>query len=206
MFGAAAVLALAATGAPRPAWSQGQAGLPPVIRACVAEADEGRRVDCYDREVARLIMPPERNAAGSSAGTPALPAVFRACVADADANRRRDCYDRETARLIMPPERPATAAMAAPPAADSPARPAPPPPAPAPASTPTHLAAHVTRVEAGADRILVQLDNGQTWEQTVPGSSDLSLKNGAAVRIDRQMGSWWLTDSYGGTLQVRLIR
>jgi hypothetical protein len=205
-FGTAvAVLAMTAIGAPPIAWSQTQPEfLPPLIRACVAEADEGRRVDCYDREVARLIMPPERDGAGAVATAPPLPVAFRACVADADSNRRRDCYDREVARLIMPPDRAATGPVARAPTLDS--APSPARPAPAAVTTPDHFSARVTRVEAGPDQIVIHLDNGQVWEQSVSGSTDLALKNGDAVKLARQMGSWWLTNNYGGTLQVRLVR
>ena len=94
--------------------------------------------------------------------------------------------------------------MATPPTAQAPASPAPPPPAPD--AAPTHISARVTGVEAGPDHIVVQLDNGQSWEQTVAGNTDLALHKGDMVKIDRQMGAWWLTNRYGDSLQVRLLK
>ncbi len=61
----------------------------------MADADNGRRLDCYDRETARLIMPPDRTAGGLAAAVPAVPNVIRACLANADTGQRLDCYDRE---------------------------------------------------------------------------------------------------------------
>ncbi|MEJ0008223.1 MAG: hypothetical protein WDM77_18145 [Steroidobacteraceae bacterium] len=199
------VLAMAGATAPVLVWSQNQAQLlPPVIRSCVAEADAGVRLDCYDREVARLIMPPDR-AAGSPAVTPpVVPPALRVCLADADAGRRRDCYDREVARMIMPPDRPASAQQARPPAEVTP--PSRPIAAPiAAASEPKHVSAHVTRLESDGDRITVHLDNDQAWQQSTDGSTHLALRSGDAVTIDRQLGSWWLTDRNGETLQVRRV-
>ena len=204
------MLAIAAAVAPPRVWSQNQGQLlPPLIRACLAEADSGQRLDCYDREVARLLMPPDHSTPGQAATTLPVPPVLRGCIADADAGRRRDCYDREVARMIMPPERPGAAPLARAPADAAPVSPpvAPPAPPPAPvAAAPTHLSAHVTRLESGGDRLVVHLDNGQAWEQSQAGSLDLALRNGDLVKVDRQLGSWWLTDRYGETLQVRLVK
>jgi len=192
------LLGLAAATVPLPVRSQNQAPpLPPVIRSCVAEADAGPRLDCYDREVARLIMPPDR-ASAVAAPAPVVPPAIRICLADSDAARRRDCYDREVARMIMPPERPASAQQARPPADVAPTT-------LASASAPKHVAAHVARLESDGDRITVHLDNGDAWIQSMAGSTALALRKGDAVTIDRQLGSWWLTDRNGETLQVRPV-
>ncbi len=61
-------------------------------------------------------------------------------------------------------------------------------------------------VSSDGDRLLVRLDNGQKWEQALPGPTDLSLRTGDTVKIDRQLGSWWLSTRYGDTLQVRLLK
>jgi hypothetical protein len=156
------------------AWSQNQpAVLPPAIRACIAEADGQRRLDCYDREVAKLLMPPDRSAANPAA---APPAMAPAAAAPAPAI--------PTAAVPTPP---APAAAAAP-------------------AAPQHYAGHVTHVAFGGDRIVIQLDNGQTWEQAVSDNTDLSLRKGDAVQIDHQLGSWWMTNRNGQSLQVRLIK
>ncbi len=53
--------------------------LPPSVRACIGEADPGRRLACYDREVARVIAPPDTFAPVAAAPAGAAPA--RASVA-----------------------------------------------------------------------------------------------------------------------------
>ncbi|HEY1898857.1 MAG TPA: hypothetical protein VGG49_03585 [Steroidobacteraceae bacterium] len=47
--------------------------LPASIRGCIGEADAARRLTCYDREVARLIAPPNTFAPSA---TPAPPATL----------------------------------------------------------------------------------------------------------------------------------
>jgi hypothetical protein len=48
--------------------------LPASVRACIGEADPGRRLSCYDREVARVIAPPDTFAATAPPTAPASPA------------------------------------------------------------------------------------------------------------------------------------
>jgi hypothetical protein len=133
-----------------------------------------------------------------------LPASVRACIGEADAGRRLTCYDREIARVIAPPDTFAPAAIPAPPATL-----APPTSSPSPGTAPSlaqsrHLTAKVSSVHQSGDRLVVTLDNGNVWEQSVPATSQLNLRPGDTVQVDREMASWFLSDRYGNNLQVRL--
>ena len=156
-----------------------------------------------------------------SAHADTLPASVRACIGEADAARRLSCYDREVARAIAPPDTFASVAPAAAPppvpvapsprlpadpprAAVAPVTTAPLPAAAAPAATPRHLTAKVSAVRQSGDELIVTLDNGNVWEQSVPGASGLNLRPGDAVKVDRTMGSWFLSNQYGDSVQVRL--
>ncbi len=122
-----------------------------------------------------------------------LPASVRACIGEADAGRRLTCYDREIARLIAPPDTFAPAATTVSPAPD-----APPPAAPA-----RHLTAKVSAVRQSGDNLVVTLDNGTVWEQSAPATSQLNLRPGDTVKLDREMASWFLSNRYGDNIQVR---
>ena len=63
---------LALGGLPAAVWAQ---EVPPALRACAALSDPGQRLDCYDREMKRLSMPPARPATPAHPATPAPPAV-----------------------------------------------------------------------------------------------------------------------------------
>jgi hypothetical protein len=128
-----------------------------------------------------------------------LPASVRACIGETDATRRLTCYDREIARVIAPPDTFAPAATASPVAA--PATTA----APAPAAPPAgHLTAKVSAVRQSGDKLIVTLDNGAVWEQSAPATSQLNLRPGDTVKLDREMATWFLSNRYGDNIQVRL--
>jgi hypothetical protein len=132
-----------------------------------------------------------------------LPASVRACIGEADAARRLTCYDREIARVIAPPDTFAPAATApavpAPAITTSASRGTPPPAAPA-----RHLIAKVSAVRQSGDNLIVTLDNGDVWEQSAPATSQLNLRPGDTVKLDREMASWFLSNRYGDNIQVRL--
>jgi hypothetical protein len=52
-------------------------------------------------------------------------------------------------------------------------------------------------------RKVLHLDNGQTWEQVQEASADLHLRAGDTVKIDRQLGDYWLSGRYGVAMKVR---
>jgi hypothetical protein len=132
-----------------------------------------------------------------------LPASVRACIGEADPGRRLTCYDREIARVIAPPDTFAPVATAptgaAPAVANSSLRDAPPPAAPA-----RHLVGKVSAVRQSGDNLIVTLDNGDVWEQSAPATSQLNLRPGDTVKLDREMASWFLSNRYGDNIQVRL--
>lgn len=67
-----------------------------------------------------------------------------------------------------------------------------------------HLSARVVSIEyAGSDDIIVHLDNDQIWEQSEPASAGIYLRKGDAVNIDRELGSWWLSERSGQAIQVK---
>jgi hypothetical protein len=142
-----------------------------------------------------------------------LPASVRACIGEADAGRRLTCYDREVARLIAPPDTfmPAAAAAAAAAAPQAPPMPvtsaslsAPPPSAPPPPAAPRHLVAKVSIVHQAGDNLVVTLDNGDVWEQAAPATSQLNLQPGDVVHVDHEMATWFLSNRYGDSVQVKL--
>jgi hypothetical protein len=146
-----------------------------------------------------------------SAKADTLPASVRACIGEADPGRRLSCYDREIARLIAPPDTfppavraPASPApaLATPPAAVITTEPAPNPPAPT--APIRHLTAKVTAVRQSGDKLVVTLDNGAVWEQSGAATSQLNLRPGDTVKLDREMASWFLSNRYGDSIQVRL--
>jgi hypothetical protein len=144
------------------------------------------------------------------AGADTLPASVRACIGLADATERLACYDREVARLIAPagtfaagpgPSPTAAAPATAPAPSISSVRPA----ASAPAAAPVrHLTAKVSAVHQSGDHLVVTLDDGNVWEQSAETTSQLTLRPGDVVQLDREMGGWFLSNRYGDTLQVRL--
>ena len=134
-----------------------------------------------------------------TAGADNLPASVRACIGEADSTRRLACYDREVARLIAPAGTFAPAAAIAPTAGAATA------PAAAPAAeSPRHLSAKVATVRQSGDTLIVTLDSGAVWEQSAPATSQLNLRPGDTVQLDRELGGWILSNRYGDTLQVRL--
>jgi hypothetical protein len=136
-----------------------------------------------------------------------LPATVRACIGEADAGRRLACYDREVARLIAPPDTFMPAAAAQPPLtpATSAELAAAPPPSALPPSAPSrHLIAKVSAVHQAGDDLIVTLDNGDVWEQSAPATSQVNLRPGDVVHVDREVGSWFLSNRYGDSIQVKL--
>jgi hypothetical protein len=141
------------------------------------------------------------------AGADPLPASVRACIGEADATQRLACYDREVARLIAPAGTfapAADAAVAAPAASVAPATSSTVPAGSPPAPVVRHLTAKVSAVHQAGDNLVVTLDNGNVWEQSAPATSQLNLRPGDVVQLDRESGGWFLTNRYGDNIQVRL--
>jgi hypothetical protein len=160
--------------------------VPAGLRACAAESDPGQRLDCYDREMKRLMAPAARPAEPASAAA-AGPVPGGAEAAPSPAMRA--------------PEAPvATAARAN--ATEKPT-------APRRSSLWTiftgggHVTARIVRLDRSPDSLVLYLDNGQVWRQTGRASGELSLRKGDKVTIAKQMGSYWLSSRYVADMRVR---
>jgi hypothetical protein len=159
-------------------------------------------------------------AAPALAGGESLPASIRACAAETDSLKRLVCYDREVARY--PEDKPTGSkptakreptptpsnegtAGASTSAAMSTAAAPPPPASPPqqPEQSAGHVSAHVVSIEHIPNEMVLHLDNGQSWQevQSVPG--DLSLQVGDTVKIDKRLGSYWLTGPHVSGMKVR---
>ena len=77
------------------------------------------------------------------------------------------------------------------------------PVAPASAASPRHFTATVSAVRQSGDNLVVSLDNGGVWEQSLPGTSQMNLRPGDVVKLDRSVGSWFLSNQYGDNIQVK---
>ena len=51
------------------------------------------------------------------------------------------------------------------------------------------------------DNLVVTLDNGDVWEQSAPATSQLNLRPGDVVQLDRELGGWFLSNRYGDNIQ-----
>jgi hypothetical protein len=150
---------------------------------------------------------------GTAAMAQAAPASMLGCRLERDDATRLHCYDREADKALG-----SVRAVPATPAAASPAAPAPAPAAVvAPAGKPAPPAAAdrpkavdnltITGLQLRADKgFVVQLDNGQTWEQS-PGEQRVSATVGQVVRIQRMLlGSILMIGPHSRwTSRVRLV-
>jgi hypothetical protein len=168
------------------------------LRACTREADPGRRLACYDREMGRR-SPPAVTSAPAVSSAPQAQAV-RPASGPTPANP--DLPPREAA----PP--PGTAAPTSPSGQTASRE------SPAPRRAPvwrifagggasSRLTAHVARLERSPDAMILHLDNGQVWRQIGRASGDLSLHEGDSVTIEEHLGSYWLSSRYVSNMQVR---
>lgn len=185
---------------PARAWAQ---TVPESLRACTAVSDPGRRLACYDKEMARLSP--------SSAPRAAVPAPAQ---------------DHSPTPVAAEPGRSLAAASTAPHKQESSgqARPSPTPnPGASNTSSPEAAAAHrapswkifgsaaqssftarVASLDRWPDAMVLHLDNGQVWQQLGRASGDLSLRVGDRVTIEKHLGSYWLSSRYVSNMQVRL--
>lgn|SRR6185437_8655 len=186
----AAACMLPLCGLPAGAWAQ---SVPPSLRACAAETDAGLRLDCYDREMKRLLAAP------AQPSKPTAPAP--------------------AAKATLPAQQPASPAAAASSAAEAPSDTAAAAPKAAQASpaAPHHSAAwnifgggaasqvtaQVASVERSPDAMILHLDNGQVWRQIGRASGDLTLRAGDKVTIAKHLGSYWLSSRYISSMRVR---
>lgn len=155
--------------------------LPANVRACTAETDRERRLDCFDREVARFqdskaTSQAARHQPAAPPGTPQPPAAAPTATT--------------TPTGSATPAAPATPATQASAKADNAARPG-------------RIAAQLISIDRAPNEMVLHLDNGQVWEEVQSVSGDLSLKAGDRVTIDRRLGSYWLTGPHVSGMKVR---
>jgi hypothetical protein len=163
--------------------------LPASVRACAAETDSLRRLMCYDREVARFPAPVAKAApapqteATTSAPAQAAPAPQ---VTPTPANVPTTQAAGTTGAA------PAVAASSAPAGAGS-----------ATHSDPQHLTARIVSIDHRPNELTWHLDNGQVWQEVQGVAGDLSLREGDTVKIDKHLGSYWLSGPHVASMRVR---
>jgi hypothetical protein len=179
-LGAALALVL---GAAAPAALAHTQVLPGAVRACAQQRDPGRRLACYDREVARYSAPPPVHAPARSAIAPAheTPAPGAAAPADASPEVTRAPQERPhesmASRLVS--------------ALDG------------SGSAPQRLTARIAAIHRGPGALVLRLDNGEVWRQAGRASGALTLRVGDTVTIRKRLGDYWLSARYVYAMQVR---
>lgn len=153
--------------------------LPASVRSCTAETDRERRLDCFDREVARF----------------------------SDAKATSQVARSQTA--APPPSAPPPSTPASPTPSTAPkgsATPAAQTTPTAPAANPGkpgRIAARVVSIDRAPNEMVLHLDNGEVWEEVQSVAGDLSLKAGDSITIDKRLGSYWLTGPHVSGMKVR---
>jgi hypothetical protein len=140
--------------------------IPPVLDACSAEPDGGKRLACYDREIARLHkLVPASAPAPTVDSTPSSPeASFGMTEAlERNSGTQPKQLDELTGRI-------------------------------------TALSYKTS------DKVIVTLENGQTWEQAEP-EAHLALRSGDTVTIRRGMlGAFYMSSDRIHGLRVKRVR
>ena len=174
--------------------------LPASVRACAAETDSLRRLMCYDREVARFPAP-VANAAPALPTASSQPASAASSVATSPAPTPLS--------TATPATRAATTAGAQPVASSSNAG------TPSTENTASagagsaahsdsqHLTARIVSIDHRPNELAWHLDNGQVWQEVQSVAGDLSLREGDTVKIDKHLGSYWLSGPHVASMRVR---
>jgi hypothetical protein len=152
-------------------------GLPPSLRACMAERDDARRLACFDREAAQLG---ERSAAtATAAASGAAPA---AATPEPLTAEQRFGFRGEVAREAIAEKKAAAPQL-------------------------ERLESTVTAVaRRGSIDWIVTLENGQQWAQISTGTP-YTIRVGDAVTINPgALGSFLLTGPSGRATRVRRAR
>ena len=164
--------------------------VPPSVRACTAEPDRERRLDCFDREVARF--PDTRSTSRTQPAAPGAPTLESTPAAQgasaAPATQPAANAPAPNARSTNASS--ATADSSATHKADS-------------AATPGRIAARLVSIDRAPNEMVLHLDNGEVWEEVQSVAGDLSLKAGDNITIDKRLGSYWLTGPHVSGMKVR---
>ena len=151
--------------------------LPASVRACAAITDSLQRLVCYDREVARFPEP----AAKTATKPETIPAAVSSSGATAATNTDTDT---DTAAGGDKAAAPSSAAAVK----DS-----------------GRISAHVVTIDHHPNEMVLHLDNGQVWQEVQSVSGDLSLREGDTVKIEKHLGSYWLSGPHVSSMKVRQI-
>ena len=159
--------------------------LPASVRACTAEPDRERRLDCFDREVARFpdSKATSQAARNQAAAPPSTPTPSTAPAAQPAAKA-------SVANAASTNAASGTSDGSATPKADN-------------VSKPGRIAARLVSIDRVPNEMVLHLDNGQVWEEVQSVAGDLSLKVGDNVTIDKRLGSYWLTGPHVSGMKVR---
>lgn len=148
-------LLLAVTACALPAIASGADDIAATIRACRSEADDARRLACYDRAAGR-----ESGAAPAAAPAAAAAAPTAATAAPAPAAKTEDSFGRER-QLAHEEDKKREAETRA----------------------VGELRSSIVSIETRIDGLMTfTLENGQVWRQNRPDSK-FSIKQGDAVLI-----------------------
>jgi hypothetical protein len=156
--------------------------LPASVRACAAETDSLRRLVCYDREVARFPAP----AANAAPGPQSAPASQSAPAARAAA--ATSAPPVSSSSNANSPSAETTASAGAGSAAHGDTQ---------------HFTARIVSIDHRPNELTWHLDNGQVWQEVQSVAGDLSLREGDTVKIDKHLGSYWLSGPHVASMRVR---
>ena len=163
--------------------------LPASVRACTAETDRERRLDCFDREVARFPASKSTPRTGTTQpGAPSTPTLPAGSAAAAPA--------AQTAARAPAANTPATSASSGT-AEESVAHKT------DNSGKPGRIAARLVSIDHAPNEMVLHLDNGEVWEEVQSVAGDLSLKVGDNITIDKRLGSYWLTGPHVSGMKVR---
>lgn len=163
--------------------------LPAGVRACAAETDRERRLDCFDREVARF--PDSKATSQAARNQPTAPPRTPPAVStgsDAPATQTSAKASAANATSTNASSGPSDAAATR--KSDN-------------TDKPGHIAAQLVSIERAPNEMVLHLDNGQVWEEVQSVAGDLSLKVGDNVTIDKRLGSYWLSGPHVSGMKVR---
>lgn len=159
--------------------------LPPSVAACTSEKDSLARLMCFDREVAKYTQPSARVA--PTPATPAVPTPAAPTVAGTPPSAPSPSADDFGVSGKLARQREAAKEEAASPVKE--------------------LRASVTKISTKPyGELVLQLDNGQVWEQ-LEKKSTFVIKVGDGVVIKpAKLGSFMLSTDAGATSRVRRTR
>jgi hypothetical protein len=178
------------------AWGPAEAAetLPASVRACAAITDSLQRLVCYDREVARFPEPGATTATKPAAAPAAAAAKAAPTTPSASAPSGGASSSASGPRAIT---NNTTAA-----GNDKPATPG---PSASPAKDSGRISARVVTIDHQPSEMVLHLDNGQVWQEVQSVSGDLSLREGDVVKIEKHLGSYWLSGPHVSSMRVRQI-